>query len=123
MSDELEKARKAAIINRVLKYFVCYGLPFIFFLIGRQEDTLTGMGCLLMSYMFLSMLWAVFSKNRAYANFIMLYKKEMINRALGAGYLYENMQFNYDMGLNPDLVLHTGFLSANRFFSNCYLSF
>ena len=122
MSEELERARKAAIMNRVMKYVVVYGIPILLLFVGMQEDTLTGMGLMFMAYLFLSMLWAIIAKNTAYAKFIMLYKKELITNALGCGELYENMEFNYDCGMNPEVVSKTWFLSVNRFFSNCFLS-
>ncbi len=122
MSTEFEQARKAAILEKCLKYGICVGIPVILFFIGLTDELITGLAGLFFGYTFLSMLWATFAKNKAYAKFIMLYKKELITRALGCGEIYENMEFNYDSGLNPKFVCQTGFLSADRFFSNCYLS-
>lgn len=124
MNDALEQARKKAILNRVIMYFVKFGIPLIFGIIfGISEgEFVSGLGCFVVLSFFSSGIWSICAKNKAYAEYIMVYKKEMIQRAMGAGQIYENMDFRYDVGVNPDIVRQTGFLSVNRFFSNCFIS-
>lgn len=129
MSNELEQARKAAIINRVIKYVVCLGIPAL--IIGNMiadAGKFTGktlLGCIIgfsIIYFVVSAFWGILAKNRAYAKFISLYKKEMIESALNGGELYENMEFDHESGINPDLINGTGMITACKLFTDCYLS-
>ena len=123
MSKELEAARKAAILNRVMKWVVCLGLPLIAVIIGIvQKDAGVAAGGGFIVFIIVYSLWAFLAKNKALARFRSMYKKEMIELALNGGALYENMEFQYNAGLTPDFVRGSGLVSANKFFSDCYIS-
>ncbi len=129
MSNELEQLRKAAIKSRVIKYCVCLGIPVLcmaMFASGQGEITVgTFFGFIMgvaILYGFASVLWAAIAKNRAYAQYVSLYKKEMIQAALNGSTLYEQMEFDYNCGIKPEIVNQTGLITASRFFSDCYLS-
>ncbi len=123
MSQELEKARKAAIMNRVIKYAICFGLPLFGFLFGIAEENFwVGVGAYLLFCFILSSLWAFLSKNKALAQYRSLFKKEMIELALNGGTIYENMEYQYDAGIDPQIVNRSGLLTTDRYFSDCYIS-
>ncbi len=129
MSNELQKARKAAIINRVLRYGICLGIPIIVVaaVLATYEEInganiIAAIAAVAISFGVMSVLWASIAKNKAYAEFITLYKKEMIENAVRGSQLYEQMEFDYNSGMNPDVVRSTGVFTVNRYFSNCYMS-
>ncbi len=122
--ENLEKIRKAAILNRVTKYVVCYGLPLLLgILVGTSQDEfITGAACFVFPCMFLSTLWAKLAKNRALAQYRSTFKKVLIESALNGGALYEDMEFEYDAGLQPALIFKSGLFNTDKYFSDCYLS-
>lgn len=129
MSNELERLRKAAIVNRVIKYCVCFGAPILVVIAANvyvgEITVKTILGSIIgfaVVYGMASMLWAGIANNKAYAQYVSLYKKEMIQAALNGSPLYEQMQFDYNCGLKPEFVNQTGLIKANSFFSDCYLS-
>ena len=123
MSQELERARKAAIANRMIRYTVCFGLPLLGFIFGMvEEGFLVGVGVYILFCGILSSLWAFLVKNKALAQYRALFKKEMIELALNGGMLYENMEYQYDAGINPQIVNGSGLLTTDRFYSDCYIS-
>lgn len=124
MNEELEKARRAAIMNRVSKYAICYGLPLILgIMYGRaEEDFFSGLVCFFFPSLFLSYFWAHFAKNHALAQYRATYKKVLIESALRGASLYEDMEFAYDAGVKPQIVFNSGLLNVNSFYSDCYLS-
>lgn len=129
MSNEFEKVRKAAIINRVIKYCVCLGIPagiMIAVMIDQGEITVRNLFGFVLGfaiiYGMVSVLWASLVKNKAYAQYVSLYKKELIQAALNGNPLYEQMKFDYNCGVKPEIVNQTGLITANRFFSDCFLS-
>lgn len=122
--ENLEKVRKAAIINRVTKYVVCIGIPL---LIGiwagiSQEEFISGLAGFIFPWMFISTLWAKLAKNRALAEYRSTFKKVLIESALNGGALYEDMEFEYDAGLQPALIFKSGLFTTDKYFSDCYLS-
>ena len=124
MSDKLEQLRMKAIISKVGSQVVC-ALPILFMLIYaiNEDENIAGalFGGFIM-YSLLRVLYATFSKNIAYTEFVQLYKREMINKALNGGQLYDNMEFSFESGINPDAVYRSGFLSTNRYYSDCFMT-
>jgi len=122
--EKLEKIRKAAVLNRVAKYVVCFGIPILFgILFGTSyDDILIGIGCFIFFYFLLATLWAKLSKNSALAEYRSTYKKVLIESALNGNSLYENMEFEYDAGIQPTLIFKSGLFTTDRYFSDCYLS-
>lgn len=73
ISRELEKARKAAITNRVIRHCVCFGIPAIVMIkmmLNAGEITAkTTLGFVIgfaIIYGVVSSLWAILFKNKAY---------------------------------------------------------
>ncbi len=129
MSPEFEQARKAAIINRTIRHIVCFGIPAL--VVGNLLKNVDGfsfkilMGTIIgfsITYGVTSSVWAILFKNRAYARFISLYKKEMVLAALNGSRLYEQQEFAYDCGLKAEFINRTGLVTASKLFSDCYLS-
>ena len=123
MSQEFEQVRRAAIMNRVLKWVICLGIPFLVVLLGiAMKDGAIAGGGGIFTFIIVHSLWAYLAKNRALAVFRSMYKKEMIERALNGGVLYENMTIDYNAGMNPGFVAKSGMLGTDKFFSDCYIS-
>lgn len=129
MSPEFELVRKAAIINRTIRHIVCFGIPVL--VVGnllKDVDEFSFkilLGIVIgfsITYGVTSGLWAIIFKNRAYARFVSLYKKEMVLAALNGSQLYEQQEFDYNSGLKGEFINRTGLVTANRLFSDCYLS-
>lgn len=122
--ENLEKIRKAAILNRVTKYVVCYGIPLLIgILVGTaNDDFLMGAGCFVFPCVLISTLWAKLAKNRALAEYRSTFKKVLIESALNGGTLYEDMEFEYDAGFQPALIFKSGLFTTDKYYSDCYLS-
>lgn len=123
MKNELAIARKEAITSLVKKIILCIAAGVLGALCVKNE------GSLILSFLgfviFAGIAWYVvsrLSKNTAYARFVTLYKSSIIQSALNGGALYEDMEFEPDCGLSAELVNSTGMITANKFFSNCFLS-
>uniref|UniRef100_UPI00405731A5 DUF3137 domain-containing protein n=1 Tax=Acetatifactor sp. TaxID=1872090 RepID=UPI00405731A5 len=125
MSEELKKARAAAIRSRIIKWTVCIGCGLLPALLTwwASDFELDELGGPIMIFLILyglaSMLWATFSKNRAVAYFQSIYKQEMIHVAIGDSKLYDEMDFQPFSGLNPQAVRESGLLTTSRFSSDC----
>lgn len=124
MSKELESARSAAIRSKLIGYVVCAIFPLLIaiYAITEEESVLMGVGMFVVFYSMARVLYAAVSKNKAYAQFVSLYKKEMITSALNGVQLYEEINYDFASGINPNVVNGTGMLTTNRFFSDCYMS-
>lgn len=126
MSPELQKARSAAIKSKQKKYIIM-GIAGLVpamevFFIGSGLIKLLGTPVIFVVFAYLAgLVFTAFSKNRAYNEFASLYKKEIISSALRGAWLYEEMKFDYDTGLDPLVIANSGMLSINRFTSNCLL--
>lgn len=124
MSDKLEQLRKKAIISKVGSQVVC-ALPILFMLIYaiNEDENIAGalFGGFIM-YSLLRVIYVTFSKNNAYTEFVQLYKREMVTKALNGAQLYDNMEFSFENGINPDAVCRSGFLSTNRYYSDCFMT-
>lgn len=124
MSDKLEQLRKKAIISKVGSQAVC-ALPILFMLIyaiNNDENIFAALFGGFIMYSLLRVLYATFSKNKSYTEFVQLYKREMVTNALNGGQLYEDMKFNFENGINPEAVRSSGFLTTNRYYSDCFMS-
>lgn len=124
MSKELEAARSAAIRSKIIGYVVCAIFPLLmaFYAIAEEESVPLGIGMFVVFYCVVRVLYAAVSKNKAYAKFVTLYKKEMITTALNGSQLYDELNFDFESGIDPNVVNRTGLITANRFFSDCYMS-
>lgn len=123
MSPEFEAARKAAIMNRVLKWVICLGIPLLVVILGISiKDGAIAGGGGIFTFIIVHSLWGFLSKNRALAIFRSMYKREMITMVLNGGVLYENMTIDYNAGMNPGFVAKSGLLGTDKFFSDCYIS-
>lgn len=126
MSEEFLKARKKALTGVILKYGVCIFAGAIIAVgmagSGNEEDKIFAIFGFFLFFGITRSLFAAFSKNRAYGEFVSLYKRDMINNALNGADLYEEMEFDYKSGLNPQAVSGSGMFTTNRYFSDCYLT-
>ncbi len=124
MSKELEAARSAAIRSKIIGYVVCAVFPFLMavYAIAEEESVFMAIGMFVVFYCVVRVLYATVSKNKAYAKFVTLYKKEMITTALNGSQLYDELNFDFESGIDPNVVNRTGLITANRFFSDCYMS-
>lgn len=126
MNPELQEARKAAIISKIVKYTVMgiVGMAVASCTVHTMSGLEKILDAMVSCAIFASMtgvVFAAFSKNRAYAAFSALYKREAITAALKGTALYEEMEFDYDAGLNPSVVRESGLFTTNRYSSNCFL--
>lgn len=122
MNDTLEKARAAALKERATKIIVCAVVGFLGFISVVRQNLILGLAGFAISFLFCWTIYSVLSKNRAYAAFVSLYKKEMINTALGGGQIFEEMQFDYNCGVNSKAINDSGMISADQLFSDCFIS-
>lgn len=124
MSKELEAARSAAIRSKIIGYVVCAIFPLLIaiYAITEEESIFMGIGMFVVFYCMARVLYAAVCKNKAYAQFVTLYKKEMITEALNGAQLYDELNFDFESGIDPNVVNRTGLITANRYFSDCYMS-
>lgn len=126
MSLELEKARSTAIKSKIFKYSLM-GLVGIlpalitFFAEPGPDQILPSLVVFLIFAALADVTYIAFSKNRAYAAFSALYKKEAITEALSGTPLFEEMTFTYEAGLDPHAISASGMLTTNRYYSDCFL--
>ncbi len=124
MSDKFETLRKKAIFNKVGSQVIC-ALPILFMLIFAINEGENIAGALFggfIMYSLLRVIYVTFSKNKAYTEFVQLYKREMITKALNGAQLYDNMEFSFESGIASDAVSRSGFLSVNRYYSDCFMT-
>lgn len=121
MSKEFEKARATAIRALIIKIAVCAVIGCLGFLTGAEENI--ALAFIMYAVAFGIGWWAysILAKNRAYAKFVSIYKKEMIEMALNGSLLFDEMNFEYDCGINPDAVDESGLISTEKFFSDCLI--
>lgn len=118
--NNLEKLRQKALISKVISWGI-YPLLFILVMAGTK-DFAGALGVALIFGSLVRMLYVTFSKNRAYTEFVQAYKKELVTMALNGGQLYGDMQIDFERGIVPQAVTDSGMLSANRFYSDCFIS-
>jgi len=122
MNDTLEKARAAALKERMIKIIVCAVVGLLGFISTVGESLMLGFAGFVICFLIGWSLYSFIAKNKAYAAFVSLYKKEMINTALGGSQLFEEMQFEYDCGVNSKAINESGMLNADQLFSDCFIS-
>lgn len=122
MNDTLEMARAAALKERMTKMVVCAAVGFLGFISVVRQNLILGLAGFGIGFLFCWTIYSALSKNKAYAAFVSLYKKEMINTALGGGQIFEEMQFDYNCGVNSRAINDSGMISADQLFSDCFIS-
>ena len=122
MSETLEKARTAALTERIIKIGICVVVGCLGYWVEFEEGMIMSLVGFAVSFGVCWWAYSILEKNRAYAAFISLYKKEMIETALRGNYIFEEMQLEYDCGISENAVNESGLISADKFFSDCFIS-
>lgn len=122
MSEALKKARAAAITERVIKIVVCAVIGALGSFLASKEGAVMALIGFVIGFAIGWWAYSILGRNRKYAAFVSLYKKEMIDTALRGSYLFDEMQFQYNCGINPEAVNESGLISARLLFSDCFLS-
>lgn len=121
MSESLKKARSAAVRELIVKIIICIIVGCLGFFAGIQESTVWAFVMFVIAFGIGWWAYSILAKNKAYAAFVSLYKKEMIESALNGNSVFDEMNFEYDCGMNPSAVDESGLISADKFFSDCFI--
>lgn len=121
MSEVFEKARSAALKERIVKFIICALIGFMGFAVGLQESAV--MAWIMLAVGFGIGWWAhsIIAKNKAYAKFVSIFKKEMIETALNGNSLFDEMYFDYASGIDPNAINESGMISTDKLFSDCFI--
>lgn len=121
MSQNFESARSAALRERIIKFIICAVVGLAGFAVGLQESAV--MAWIMLPVGFGIGWWAhsIIAKNKAYAKFVSLYKKEMIENALNGNSLFDEMYYDYASGINPNAINESGLISTDKLFSDCLI--
>lgn len=122
MGKELRKARIAAFTERFIKIAICAAVGCYGYYVKSEEGTVMALVTFAISFSVCWWAYSILKTNKAYAAFASLYKKELITSALYGNVLFEEMQFDYDCGINETAVDESGLIHTDRFFSDCFIS-
>lgn len=122
MSEELKKARIAALMERTIKIVICVAVGCLGYWAELDEGMVMSMVGFAVGFAICWWAYSILERNRAYAVFISLYKKEMIETALQGSYVFDEIKLEYNCGISEDAVNESGLISANNFFSDCFIS-
>lgn len=116
MNETLKEHVSRRLVERIVKIVICAVVGGFGYYVEFEKGVVMALVGFAVAFGVCWWAYSILSNNRAYAKFISLYKKEMIETALQGSYVFEEMQFEYDCGINEKAVDESGLIGANKFF-------
>lgn len=121
MGQQLKKARIAAFTERFIKIAICAAIGCYGYYIKTDEGTVMALVTFAVCFGVGWWAYSILKSDKAYAAFAAIYKKELVESALLGNALFEEMEFEYDCGINENAVIESGLIPSDRFYSDCFI--
>lgn len=124
MNTQLEELRKKALKskNKEKLLFIVPAVLVAIATIASGENFIVGIALGVIIAVMIRIVYLFLSKDNSLELYTTAYKKEMVTGALNGQQIYDNLQFEFEKGFKPEVVVLSGFLEVRAFYSDCYMS-